>query len=191
MLRKRSGGSPQQLVAIPLKTIVPRDWSADGRYVAVDRYRDNPDAAVWSIEERSWIDIATTDAAEGASVFSPDGKWIAYHSAESGRLEVYVQPFPPTGAKYQVSTAGGKLPHWPKAGEIIWLDLNNRLHAVAVSTTSEFRSGDPVPLFDVDQRENFVAQFDVAPDDTFIINAPVRQKAKPMRLVINWQQRID
>jgi serine/threonine-protein kinase len=66
------------------------------------------------------IEISATPANEGVPVFSPDGRWVAYQSDDSGRSEIYVQPFPPTGAKEQISSAGGLTPRWSRTGRIFW-----------------------------------------------------------------------
>ena len=80
---------------------------------------------------------------------SPDTRWVAYQSNESGRAEIYVQPFPGTGGKVQVSTSGGLLPRWRGDGkELFYIDLDNRMIAVPmVSNPGSIRVGGPVPLF--------------------------------------------
>jgi Tol biopolymer transport system component len=82
------------------------------------------------------------------SALSPDAHWIAYHSNESGRTEVYVQPFPPTGAKYQVTTIGGSQPLWsPDGKELFYLEglqqagSGNRIISVEIQTRPTFAIG--------------------------------------------------
>ena len=189
IVSKRAEGSPRTIVALPGEYLAPADWSADGKFLAGNRYaRDNPDAVVWSLEKKAWIEVAASPAAEFSTSFSPDGKWVVYVSDESGRAEVYVQAFPPTGEKHQMSTAGGMAPRWSRSGEIFWVDPNNRLNAAAVTTTPAFRAGAPVTLFPVEQFS--LQQYDAMPDGTFVVNAPVRQ-SKPMTLVVNWQRRLE
>jgi serine/threonine-protein kinase len=81
---------------------------------------------------------ATTSAAETSPWFSPDGKWVAYTSNQDGMFQVYVQPFPPSGVRYQVTTAGGMAPIWSRDGSRIFYVWNSRLNAATVRTSPTF-----------------------------------------------------
>ncbi|MGH7411833.1 MAG: TolB family protein [Candidatus Methylomirabilis sp.] len=82
--------------------------------------------------------------------FSPDGRWIAYISNDQGRYEVYVQTFPASGGKWQVSTNGGVYPHWRSDGKaLFYLSSDNKLMAVEVKPGSSFEAGAPKALFDL------------------------------------------
>src|SRR6185503_11871023 len=83
--------------------------------------------------------------------FSPDGRWVAYTSDESGRNEVYVQPFPdPSGGKWMVSREGGTQPRWRRDGkELYYLSFDSRLTAVEVNAGQAFQAGTPKALFPV------------------------------------------
>jgi eukaryotic-like serine/threonine-protein kinase len=190
LLRQRIGGTPSEVLRHG--TSGPNDWSPDGRHLAVDRITagTTSDLAVWSLEERKWIDVAATPAGEAKGSFSPDGKWLTYQSDESGRYEIYVQPFPPDGTKHQVSTNGGVTPRWAREGEIVWVDLANQLNAVKVATSPPFRTGTPETLFPVQQQHLFFHEFDAGPDGTFVVNERVRTAPKPLTLLVNWQQRL-
>ncbi len=93
--------------------------------------------------------LLQSDADELQPRFSPDGRFIAYVSDESGRSEVYVQTMPPSAAKWQVSTAGGHLPQWRRDGrELYYLAPDLRLMAVAVTPNAgAFNAGTPRELF--------------------------------------------
>lgn len=186
--RKRMGERPQHLVSGHL---MPTDWSADGRYVAAHRFDKEyiADVVVWSLDERKWMEVSTLPGNQQFAVFSPDGKWIAYQSEESGPYEIYVQPFPPTGAKYQVSKAGGVMPRWRHAGELVYADLTDRLHAVKVVTQPSFQSGPPEPLFTIGRADGLLPDYDITPEGHVLINAPVYDRT-PMKLLVNWQQRL-
>ncbi|HET7435547.1 MAG TPA: protein kinase [Thermoanaerobaculia bacterium] len=89
---------------------------------------------------------APTD--ESQAQFSPDGRWVAYASSESGRHEVYVQPYPATGAKWQVSTEGGEQPRWRRdARELFYLAPDRRLMSVPIDVPGAFDAQAPKPLF--------------------------------------------
>ncbi|HYC89416.1 MAG TPA: protein kinase [Thermoanaerobaculia bacterium] len=192
VLRKRIGEKAHTLVTLQQGCIDPSGWSPDGRYVAITRYGVKPDydATVWSIDARKFIDVAATPAKEGAPVFSPDGRWVAYESDETGRNEIYVQPFPMTGAKEQVSSAGGSAPHWSRTGRLSWVAGNSRLTVVSTATSPSFRATRPEALFPVDHIA-FWPQYDLMPDGTFLTNVLLRGQAKPMTVVVNWTERLD
>jgi eukaryotic-like serine/threonine-protein kinase len=136
-----------------------------------------------------------TPAFEGGATFSPDGRWLAYTSNESGNYEVYVQPFPATGAKWQVSSGGGSLPVWARNGrELFFLDNNQRkLLATEISTQPAFSASKPRELFEF-QRVTGIAPpsyaiYDVSPDgERFLVaqhNEPPPEPT-PIHVVLNW-----
>ena len=85
--------------------------------------------------------LAATDA---EAQFSPDGKWLAYYSMETGRREIYVQPFPATGARWQISSTGGRQPMWrPDGKELFYVTEDRKLFAVDVRADSHFDFGTP------------------------------------------------
>jgi hypothetical protein len=126
--------------------------------------------------------------------FSPDGHWVAYASDESGRYEIYVQAFPLSGAKFQVSTAGGAEPHWRKDGaELFYSAADRYLMAAPVKSGATFEAGTPKPLFriPVAQNSNYSTAYtyDVSNDGRhFLMAVPVGgEKPAPITLVLNWQ----
>jgi Tol biopolymer transport system component len=124
-----------------------------------------------------------------AAAFSPDGRWVAVVSDESGRNEVYVVPFSGTGGKWQISTAGGHWPRWRRDGrEIFYMAPDNRLMVAPVDGQgSVFQIGGVRPLFETRARINQRFMYDVAPDgQRFLINMTVEQAVQPITLVVNW-----
>ena len=127
-------------------------------------------------------------------VFSPNGRYVAYVSTETGRSEVYVQTFPKLQGKWQISTAGGDAPMWRSDGkELFYEDPNNELMSVAVNTGSKsFEAGTPKPLFQTwlmplgpGRRNNYVPSSDC---QRFLVLEPVGQaKESPITVVTNWQ----
>ena len=129
------------------------DWSRDGKWLLFH------DASVPVLMARQ-MDASGTPAGEPVvaaraltgtvdqAQMSPDGKWIAYNANESGRYEVYVTPFPPTGERYSVSRAGGRQPTWrADGGELYYLTAEGALNAVKVSVSGgKFSWSDPVEL---------------------------------------------
>jgi serine/threonine protein kinase/Tol biopolymer transport system component len=127
---------------------------------------------------------------EGFGQFSPDGRWIAYNSNESGRPEVYVAPFPGPGGKWQVSTAGGNQARWRRDGaEIFYLAPDQRLMAAAVNGRgSDFQVGPVRPLFQARPVLGLRYAYAVSPDgQRFLINSqPEQADATPITVVLNW-----
>jgi len=133
----------------------------------------------------------------GASVknaqFSPDGKWVAYDSNESGRWEVFVTSFPDAKGKWQISTGGGRQPRWRGDGkELFYLAPDAKVMAVPVTSGVNFQAGAPVALFQANPREllatSEIAVYDVSKDgQRFLINTQVNTDAgRPMSVVLNW-----
>lgn len=110
---------------------------------------------LWALEyggERKPIPFERTEFDEQTAVFSPDGKWVAYQSDESGKDEIYVKPFSlgqtGRGSRWQISTAGGTEPRWRRdSKELFYIALDRTLTAVPVRATGSFDTGEPHPLF--------------------------------------------
>jgi hypothetical protein len=125
---------------------------------------------------------------------SPDGRWIAYTSNESGRDEVYVQSFPAAGSKRQVSSDGGAQPRWRRTGgELFYLAPDQVLMAAAVKPGSPLEIGRPSTLFRTrldfagTQGPFFMAGYDVSADgQQFVLNVPPEQSVAPMTVIVNW-----
>jgi serine/threonine-protein kinase len=149
--RKAADGSGDEERLTTSDTLqTPTSLSPDGKYLAftdVDR-TTGQDALILSLDgSRTVTRFLQTRAAEGNARFSPNGRWLAYASNESGRSEVYVRPFPGTGATSQVSSAGGGEPIWSRDGRELFYRGGDSVMAVPVSTDSAFAAGLPRRLF--------------------------------------------
>jgi dipeptidyl aminopeptidase/acylaminoacyl peptidase len=170
------------------------DWSPDGRYLLYDSEDPKTRSDIWVLpmdEKRKPIPFARTEAYEGRGRFSPDGRWIAYTSDETGHFEVYVQAFPASGTKAQVSTGGGIEPRWRRDGkELVFATLDRRMMAVEVKSGPVFEAGPPKELFplrgvDVSTYRNPYA---MSSDGQRFYMALRKEDATgaPISVVLNW-----
>ncbi|MDA1315547.1 MAG: hypothetical protein O2968_19635, partial [Acidobacteria bacterium] len=177
-------------------------WSSDERYLVYNAIAGSGDeqGGLWyhevgpdgSLSEAK--DFLLTPANERGAAFSPDGRYLAYDSDESGQPEVYVRPFPPGPGKWQISTAGGVHPIWSADGNEIFYVEDSTLMAVPVATEGNFTPGPPQRLFE----EILLSgggrdrQYDVFPDGKrFVTFAPEGyQNSEParIRVVENWYE---
>ncbi|HTK73741.1 MAG TPA: protein kinase [Gemmataceae bacterium] len=174
----------------------PNHWSLDGRYLVYDDHTDEKQD-LWVVPvtgDRKPIPFLATPADETDATFSPDTRWIAYSSDESGRREVYVQGFVPDHVpaagvgKWQISAAGGAKPRWRRDGkELYYLAPNGDLMAVPVkSTATTLEPGVAAVLFQT--RTRGYVPYDVAADGRFLINTVKEDEVNPlpMMVVLNW-----
>jgi Tol biopolymer transport system component/tRNA A-37 threonylcarbamoyl transferase component Bud32 len=129
--------------------VSPVSFSPDGRFLSFDEKNSDTqdDARVWSLKTSTAVAVAASRFPEGSAKFSPDGQWIAYSSAESGKAEVYVQPFPGPGPKIQVSNGGGFDPVWRRSGGELYYRNTDKMMVVAFSTAGGFRASAPRMLW--------------------------------------------
>ena len=192
-VKSSSGTGEEKAVAASDAEKAPYAWAADGKTIAISQL--DPKAALRSgsvatvsVADGKVTPFAANTFNQGEPTFSPDGKWIAYTSIESGKFEVYVRAFPETGGKWQISTGGGEDPLWSRDGTEIFFDNGNRLMAVPVKTSPAFEAGVPQVLFEVPIRGDTGVQYDVSADGKkFLVDADVTESTEaPITLVQNW-----
>jgi Tol biopolymer transport system component len=194
------GSKMETLLSNPLPKF-PSDWSRDGKYLLFGVTTEATKSDIWamSMADRRAGPVLDTIYSEGHAALSPDARWVAYMSDESGRNQVYVQPFDGivrgTKRRYDVSTeGGGGLPRWRADGrELFYLTASGRMMAVKVNPQpDEFQSDPPQPLFQTRTTPNTWNWFDVAPDgQRFLMNLPLEwTNASPITVVTNWTPRV-
>jgi Tol biopolymer transport system component len=147
------GGTPQAFMVSSIQK-GPRDWSSDGRFVLYTQ--DSPETkedlyAREVVDTATPIVIAASAAREFDGRFSSDARWVAYVSNETGANEIYVQPFPPTGGKWQASNGGGLSPRWRADGrELFYHTPQGEMRVVSVGEGPAFAAGPPRTLFRLD-----------------------------------------
>jgi Tol biopolymer transport system component len=208
ILRRSSNGATKEEVLYQSDTSkVPLDWSPDGHWVLyAERGKDTgldlwalPDANGPVTMERKPIPYLVTPFDEGQAVFSPDGKWVAYSSNESGTQEVYVRPFPASsGGKWLVSNSGGNQARWRSDGkELFYIGPSGVLMAADVRVSgSALEIGTPKMLFHTEilgglgSGANTAWRYAVSKDgQRFLINSTMEQTtSSPITVVTNWTE---
>ena len=170
----------------------PQSWSAGGNLLVytVTGRRTRSDIWVRAMDGSSPpAPFIATDFDETDPTISPDGKWIAYVSNETGSPEVFIRPYPDTGTASQVSTGGGGSPLWSRDGRELFFISGTRMMSVPIETKPTLRIGTPARLFDGGFNVSHPRDFDISPDGRrFVV---VRHSGgdsgkQEMRIVLNW-----
>jgi Tol biopolymer transport system component len=191
-IKPASGTGDEKLVAPAITNPFNADWSSDGRFVLYQAIDFNSVFDLWAFslaDGQKPFPVVRTEHGEREGRLSPDVRWVAYDSTESGRREVWVQPFPPTGRKWQISTAGGSSPRWRGDGkELFYVTADGMLISVAIDADRTFESGAPQRLFQTMFRGGVSASYTVSPDGKrFLMNVPPGvEDLTPITVVLNW-----
>jgi eukaryotic-like serine/threonine-protein kinase len=178
----------------------PTDWSHDGRYVLFNARSDSTKYDIWAVStaDRHAGAILDTVNSEAYAALSPDGKWLAYQSDESGSVEVYVQQFDGirsgTRKRWKISSGGGGLPRWRADGkELFYLTANGRMMAASIRQSGQDLQFDaPVKLFQTHPIRGSWNLYDVAPDgQRFLLNNPLEWAvSSDIMVVTNWTEKL-
>jgi Tol biopolymer transport system component len=197
--RPADGSAPQELLLEREEGQgrVPTSWSPDGQTLAFTDITDLVSgSSIWMLplegEEKPWA-LLDTEFEESGAMFSPDGRLLAYISNETGRDEVYVQPFSVTGPRWkrQVSIGGGAEPVWAPDSRDLFYRNGDRMMAVAIETELELSVGTPRLLFE----GNFLPgptwtprNYDISPDGQRFLMIKREQDLVPTELIVvlNW-----
>jgi eukaryotic-like serine/threonine-protein kinase len=188
-------GSDQQIADLGTAQQGFWDWSRDSKDLLVEA---NTELWYLPLSDRQAKPFLQSKWIVRNAQFSPDGRWVAYSTNETGDWEVYASPFPSATSKWQVSKAGGEEPRWRRDGkELFYLSGEGKLMAAAVKTGSNFEAGPPVPLFQTHIRQPISSQdvfsYDVTSDgQRFLINTRVDERnAAPLSIILNWASEME
>jgi serine/threonine-protein kinase len=192
-------GTAERLTTHP-NTLLPKTISPDGRrIVLLESAKTGNDLVMLTLDGKPHVaSLIQSTASENNGDISPDGRWLAYESDESGRAEIYVRPFPAADAgRWQVSTVGGTVPVWARSGrELFYIDGNGFMTTVPVQTASTFAAGRPTELFEARFYSGTGKRYDVSLDSQrFVmvrVNATNPQTAAPISIVVvqNWTEEL-
>jgi Tol biopolymer transport system component/predicted Ser/Thr protein kinase len=175
-------------------TDTPKSWSPDGRLLAFIEITPTTGYDIWvlQISDRKPQPFLRTPFNESVPQFSPDGRWLAYVSDESGHFEVYVQPYPGPGGKWQISAEGGLEPVWNPNGRELFYRSGDKMMAVDISAQSGFTVGKPRMLFEgryLPTPATF-PNYDVSPDGQRFLMLKPSESAESaptqINIVQNW-----
>jgi Tol biopolymer transport system component len=186
---------------------IPRSWSPDGQLLAYHENNPTTKKDIWVLrmgdpstgsgQVRKAEPFLRTPFSEGGPVFSPDGHWLAYISDESGRQEIYVQPYPGPGGKWQISTEGGNEPAWSRNGRELFYRSGSKMMAVEVTMQPTFSAGKPKALFEGQYFAVTPGQagtaYDVSPDGQRFLMVKETDRAASnaqINVVLNWSEEL-
>jgi serine/threonine protein kinase/Tol biopolymer transport system component len=194
LLEGALASTPSRPCGLGQCALQPSDWSPDGRFILYTFAGTFPATAdIWALPlfgDRKPFPIAQTQFRESLATFSPDGRWVAYMTDETGVVNVYVQSFLHDGGRYPISPSGGRNPHWRADGkELFYLDPSGVMMAVPIDTSRGFSAGLPKALFPTGVI-SMSQMYSVTKDgQRFLVNTRPRNvstTATPLTVVVNW-----
>lgn len=199
LLSAPTGRGEERIFSTP-EAKFPMDWSRDGRFLLYDSLDPKRGLDIWALPmdgDRKPFEVVQTDFNERLAQFSPDGTWIAYQSDKTGRVEIYVQPFPGPGGDSRVSTDGGAQVRWnPNGKELFYIAADDRLMAVPIRFTAKgttIEAGTPLGLFATNVGSTAIntnrQQYAVSPDgQSFVMNSILGESSPvPITVILNWK----
>jgi serine/threonine protein kinase/Tol biopolymer transport system component len=189
-----NGSGQDELLLKPDKGAGAPDWSRDGRFLA---YSSSGDVEVLplsglgssKVERGKPFAFLQTSFDEGDPAFSPDGRWMAYYSTESGQRQIYVQSFPAGGSKSRISEGGGSEPRWRGDGrELFFLAPDGMMMSARVDTAKDFKVTVPQPLFQtgITSTQNNHPYVVTRDGQRFLVPLINQSAASQMTVVLNW-----
>jgi Tol biopolymer transport system component len=193
-LLHRCGNGSHQLLARAVEGAFLSQWSADGRFIVYQIPTPQTNWDIWflSLDDLKAMPFLATPFNEVQGTLSPDGRWMAYTSDESGQPEVYLQAFPAGGSKLLVSVHGGSEPKWRADGkELFYIAPDLKLMSVKVKSSSSLEVAVPSGLFEMPVPPFTPAyQTSYAPTadgQRFLVNTLVQDATpSPITVVLNW-----
>jgi eukaryotic-like serine/threonine-protein kinase len=172
----------------------PQSWSPDGQFLAFVELNPTTGYDIWVLRlgDRKAQPFLQTPFNESVPRFSPDGHWLAYISNESGRWEVYVQPYPGPGGKWLISTEGGTEPVWNSNGRELFYRSGDKMMAVDIATQPSFAAGKPRVLFEgrYNPAPGTTPNYDVTPDGQHFLmikrTEQVETVPTQINVILNW-----
>jgi Tol biopolymer transport system component len=189
-------GEPELILPVRAGTQFGSFWSSDGKSLVYYEMHPSTGRDIWMLPvDGEPVPLVVTEASERSPRLSPNGRWLAYVSDESGRDEIYVQAFPETGMKQIISTEGGREPVWSRDGTELFYRRGDELLVVDVDTGDELEAGTPKIVLTArfavgggGRNQNY----DVSPDsERFVFVQRDEGVPREVRVVVNWLQELE
>jgi hypothetical protein len=187
-----SGTGSEEILLESDEEKTPNSFSSDGRFLAYQSSNPKTKLDLWLLPffgDRKPTPLIRTENNELGGEISPDNRWLAYTSDETGRWEIYVTTFPTVSGKRQISTIGGTQPRWRADGkELFYLSADRRLMSVEIKEGERFEEGETKPLFATQSRYTGNVAYDISADGkSFLINTMIsNEESLPLAVVLNW-----
>jgi Tol biopolymer transport system component len=195
-VKDASGAREAELLLATAEEKLGADWTRDGKHVVFASRSKDMGWDLWALPmtgDRKPLQLVRTRFNDLFATVSPNGKYLAYFSDESGGFEVYVQEFPEPQNKWQISAAGGRQPFWSADGrQLYFRDALNSIMVVAVDTGDVFKAGTPQKLLQTRFAPTLLrSHFRPARDGRFLVLAPAgSEEMAPISVVLNWTNTI-
>jgi len=192
---KPVGGGAEKLLLKEQRPTYPLDWSADGRFLLIGVLDPKTHADLWMLplDGSGAKPLLQTPFNEAEARISPDGRFLAYTSDESGRPEVYVRPLPSLDEKWQVSPQGGSKAEWRRDGkELFYLAADGKLMSLELKGGGGFEGSTPRPIFQTRTPRvdfpSFHSLYAVTPDGQrfLVVTEPEGRASSPITVVLDW-----
>jgi Tol biopolymer transport system component len=201
-MKAASGVGADELVFKSDLNEIPTYWAHDGQHIVFSRTHGSGQGNdTWVLQtspEKKATPFVESPFDKVHARVSPDSKWIAYSTNDSGMYQIVVQTFPdPNGGKWQITAQGGVEPKWRHDGrELYYLALDGKLMAVPVKTDRTFEAGTPTALFETPLTVTRPSpgrdrRYDVTPDGRFLMVTPIQSAVAPITAVVNWTAGLD
>jgi len=188
VMNANGAGGETRLITSNVRKVAS-DWSRDGRHLVFNHREPSSDLWVLNVDQRTPRSLVETPADEYSAQFSPDGRWIAYTSHETGRGEIFIAAFPTPAAKWQISTNGGRVARWRGDGrELFYLTPDNQLMAVELRMEGEAPEIVATKSLFVAKVKPIGLSYDVSRDgQRFLMNAMGDEGSRPLNVIVNLE----
>jgi eukaryotic-like serine/threonine-protein kinase len=202
--KEASGASGEQRLTQSRDPQYPMDWSRDGRFILYEQDTLSDQRSLWILPvgpgDAGAGDVGPSHAKpkpylrtafnESMGKFSPDTRWVAFQSDESGRYEIYIDAFPEPRGKVRISTGGGMLPQWGAGGrELYYVSADSNLMSVSLKVgNGSLEPSAPRALFPLLVIDADVSPYDAAPDGKrfLVLETPEHAARPPLTAIVNW-----
>jgi Tol biopolymer transport system component len=192
-IKAADGTGQERTVAVTPSPAAIDSWFGDSLVYEMSDPRTSWDLWRLTLDKSRSQPLVQLPGRQEMAAISPDGRWLAYRSTESGRSEIYATRFPDVIGKWQLSVAGGSSPRWRHDGrELYFLSPDRKLMAVPIAGTEHgLAVGRPVPLFETPRAPSVSWPYDVSADgQKFLFNIAASQAQQQIKVVLNWQEEL-